>query len=1212
MRKPGSSSRRPWKLAPLAALALLLGAEPARESSGFAKAVADAEAALGKGDLAAAREAIQRALERDPKSTRAWDLQVRWAELANEPDDAVHALHREYALAVAQRAEKSALAALRARIAAADPVANDLFGLNAKYVKKLSEVAAAFEKLGWPHSAIAAHREILALDPENGASRAAIEKLASAPDPSLAENARPADLLAGISDEWIAEHDRSHADWDHRATLEHEHYVTHTDAGYAVLVRAAEAMDQMSDFYREFFAFGKGGDKRQAPRIELRIFKDQQEYLELGSGPPVKWSGGQFTGDAVETYLGAGGFEEMIGTLFHEAAHQYVSLATNAAGWLNEGLASFFEGSRLLANGTVQTNLPANHRLFPLVERMERGWMESATDGVSLDDPQAVPPEAPTFRIVLENAYEWGPAWYEPTWGVAYFLYNYQDPRDGRFLYRKSFREYVNKSGGLTGETAVKTFEETVLAHPAEPTPGTKSSLVAPKTVGELDAVWKEWLLRLRDEQSGRLRFLRPWKEWANSAIQRGDSEAALELFEKGLDAAPNDPKLLMAFAEFLAGEKREDRAVQLFRRAEALLSRSAGPDALLAAEADRWLRKLDPQVFALRKIRAGLVLEAQGIAQRYLDQRFELQAMDVAWRLGTELSIPSLFDVFRSAVEREGRSLAAWKLAYDEQGLEGWNAVGNTVFQPQEEELAARNGDYMADDFSYRFLTLNEVTAGDYSIEAEVRANAGEVSFAGLVFARKSANDFHALLLYPASSGKNGYVDLATFYGGGTHETWHHVTVPGRGGHPWIRLRIDVTGKLVEMWLDGSPIASQEFPAKEVLRGSFGLATGVGQAAFRNVRYLARDPRDPSAEIEREARARKSGGAANASGSFIGLVPPFPKVGRWLQEPRANWEEGAGFPQLLVLWSCAQNEEIRVDAWLETFAKKYADVGLRVLSVAEYSDEARLPDYLKDHTFPGSLAVDAREPPSLGGSFETFEVGQFGLPRLLLLDLDGKVVWEGEPGFKKGKLWKGEDTFVDAPMRDLVQRRKLRELAAWRERWTAEGRAAIAAGDFAKVLPLLLETEPLDGTLYPDVGEAQAKLRRLQQAVLSPESTLAAFTREGREPALLALQRWAALAGTPLAETKEVKAMAKCANVKGWERALGFLKPALRKIGEGKPAEVPEAVLEELAGLGGSFVEELRTDLTEARGDPERLKKLLLETEARPGRWLARTHFGW
>ena len=87
----------------------------------------------------------------------------------------------------------------------------------------------------------------------------------------------------------------------------------------------------------------------------------------------------------------------MTRTLFHEAAHQFVSLATNAAGWLNEGLASFFEGCRILSNGTVLMNMPANHRLFPLVDRMEVGWMSSVDDGFDPADPSgSTPTKAPT------------------------------------------------------------------------------------------------------------------------------------------------------------------------------------------------------------------------------------------------------------------------------------------------------------------------------------------------------------------------------------------------------------------------------------------------------------------------------------------------------------------------------------------------------------------------------------------------------------------------------------------------------------------------------------------------------------------------------------------------------------------------------------------------------------------------------------------------
>src|SRR6185295_4294127 len=104
---------------------------------------------------------------------------------------------------------------------------------------------------------------------------------------------------------------------------------TYTDAGYQVLVRAGEAMEQMNAFYRQFFHYGTEEDKRGVTRIELRIFKNRAEYLEFGSSV-AEWSGGQFTGDAVETYIDVG-FDGMTQTLFHEAAHQFVGLATNAS-----------------------------------------------------------------------------------------------------------------------------------------------------------------------------------------------------------------------------------------------------------------------------------------------------------------------------------------------------------------------------------------------------------------------------------------------------------------------------------------------------------------------------------------------------------------------------------------------------------------------------------------------------------------------------------------------------------------------------------------------------------------------------------------------------------------------------------------------------------------------------------------------------------------
>ena len=352
--------------------ALLAAHAPSQDLSPFSRALALGESALEVGDLERARFEIQRAQERAPRSVRGWALRVRWAEAAGDLDELVYAMHREYQLTVAQGLKKKERLALESRLAEVDPIAPDLLGLKDRFVERLQPLAEKYEGDGRPHSAIRVHKEILALDPERVSSKEAIERIASAPDPSLAEDAKPKDLLADVDEEWIRDHDEQYAEWANHAVIERDNYVTHTNAGYEVLVRSAEAMEQMNAFYRVFFQYGTEEDGKNVPRIALNIFKTRDEYLELGIGPPVEWSGGHFTGNAVETYIGEGGFEQATGTLFHEAAHQFVSLATNAAGWLNEGLASFFEGCRILANGTVLMNMPANHRLFPLVDRMER------------------------------------------------------------------------------------------------------------------------------------------------------------------------------------------------------------------------------------------------------------------------------------------------------------------------------------------------------------------------------------------------------------------------------------------------------------------------------------------------------------------------------------------------------------------------------------------------------------------------------------------------------------------------------------------------------------------------------------------------------------------------------------------------------------------------------------------------------------------------
>lgn len=1214
-------------------LALFAGLLPPQaEVTAFDLALSSAERSLEAGELPKARLLVMRALERDAKSPRAWNVRARWAEAAGERDEQVYARHKELRLLEAQKAPAAEIQVARTALLALDPVAQDVLGMRERFIAKLSGVAEAYEKDVRPHSAIRVHKEILALDPEYAPSQAAIERLAAAPDPSLAADAKPVDLLAGVSEEWIREHDAKTRDWSGRAKLERENYVTYTNAGYEVLVRCAEAMEQMNAFYRVFFDHATDGES--IGRIDLNIFRTRDEYLKLGQGPPVEWSGGHYTGSAVETYI-SGGFESSVGTLFHEAAHQFVDMATNASGWLNEGLASFFEGCRILPNGTVLMNMPANHRLFPLAQRMDKGWMADHLDGMNSDKPSdSTPEKAPTFGIVLENKYEWGPAWYDPTWGVVYFLYNYQDEVDGRYIYRSAFRVFIDKSGGRVGEGAIKNFEEVVLAAPQPPIAGFERDDELPplrlaKTVAELDPIWKDYILRLRDEQRGVLTVERPYLRWAAAAVKNRDLSVAQEHFEKGLVATPDDPELLLAFGEFLADQKNTDRATKLALRAARRLEASDPVDPAAVREVERKLAQWDPKRATLERVHKELWDAARGLVQAYREQSLPLMVMDLAWRMEVELGVPGLFEYYAEAQQKSGKTLSIWSLAYNERNLEGWDAAGDT-FQAAGPMLDGGFGTYKADDFTYQMLTLDKLTSGDFSMEVEVQAARGEVGFCGLVFGKKDANNFHALIYFPPKPREqvkegvadSGFVDLASFYGA-LPKVWRHnpIGVEEQDDEfesqteEWHKLRIDVSGTLVDAWVDGEYLATQEFPTADVLRGNFGLVLGPGKARFREVRFLARHPRDPAARLERDRRLEEvraeSGGSVG--GSWLGLVPPFPVVGRWAQDERASWSERGPVPQVLVLWSIQQNDIVPIDGWLRALAAAHGADGLEIVSVASPNDDGQIESYLASHVFPGAVAIDKRESLGIGDTNELYSTLKFNLPRVLLLDIDGKVVWEGDPGFSSTLPWKsGLESYLDVPLAELVAKRKLRQMRPWLAQWKERGEAALREGRFAETLPLLRESRDFERALLVEFNDAQKRLEAFERAVAEFERTADALAAEQREPALAVLVEWATAAGSELDRKLRARIArdGKSASSQGWERALKQVQARRAKV-LADPEQLA-ALVESVSKFEGAFCAELAQELAAASGDRAALEALLDGAPARPARWLARSFFLW
>ncbi len=1215
------------------ALVLFLVA-PREEGLGFNVAVKNAENSLEQKDLKAAREWIFRALERDAKSTVAWDLRARLAEAEGDRDEEIYSLHREYRFLIAQKAPKATSDALRAKLTALDPVAKDLLELSKTFIAKFAPIAEQYEKEKRPHSAIRVHKQMLALDPELETSRAAIEKLASAPDPSLAEDAKPKDLLADVSKQWIKEHDAAHNTWDTKSELVRANYTTKTDAGYECMVRAGEAMEQMNAFYRVFFHYGTPDDKKTVPRIELRIFKNRDEYLSLGSNPP-KWSGGIFIGDAVETYVGQGGFQEMIGTLFHESAHQFVSLGTNAAGWLNEGLASFFEGCRILQNGTVLMNEPADHRLFPLVDRMKNGWMSNATDGFDPSNPDSEPKTAPSFRIVLEDEYGWGPPWYAPTWGVVFFLYNYQDPADGRYVYRDSFREFVDASGGKSGKAAITTFEKVVLGKPKPPIKGFKrpdgsKDMALPKTVDELNEVWKNWMVQLSEERSGKLEVKRPWLQWARCAVLDKDPKTAQEHFEKGLVANPTDVATLVEFAQFLAEQKNTDRATKLMLAAVRVLESAEKPDQKSIDVCDRLLDKWDGKRQSLERVHKELVAASKSIVARYEAEKLPMMVMDVSWRLATQHEIPELFESYRTALESSRRSLQLWELAYNEKDLSGWAAVGDSGFKADGQVLQAKFGEYAADKFDFQILTLDRVTSGDFSMEAEVQVDRGKVNFCGLVFGRKGSSNFHALILFPGvdkndGTAGSGFVDLASSYGSGSFKTWRHSPVETKleagvsTTGVWHRLRVDISGTSVDTWFDGEFLSTQEFGSLDVVRGNFGLIIGPGEARYRNVRFMARDGRDPASKIERDVRIlalRELGKPIN--GSYLGMIPPFPTVQKWAQKARKSWTDVGPVPQLLVLWSVAQNEIIPIDGWLREFAEKTKDLDLQIVSIASPNDAEAIDEYLKSHTFPGSVGVDSRPVGTFGtgDTNQAYFTTRFNLPRLVLLDIDRTVVWEGDPGFVSNQRWKpGDESFIDTPFAELVEKRKLKQFEKWIADWPRV-QAALHDGELAANAQALKDALLYDPKAVPEVADARQKFAQLVSSGEAFDATAASIVRDECDPAISVLADWMKLAGKAPDKKQQLalKGLLDSKVAKAWASIPVAIENYRKKSKkEPDPALAPDLAAK-IDALPGRFPRELAADLKSAlaKGDSVAFEKLLDEHARRPTLWFAREFLHW
>jgi hypothetical protein len=1155
-------------VAPLQAAARPAASESAPEDMA-ARLHAVALAAARSGRVDEARAAWTRVLEREPRHLRAL---LGLSDLARraDPPRLDEALWRAGEFLwqwrrLQQRPPDLASPAkeLEAWVLASDPLRKRHDALKREHVGKLLEVAAAQMDAGNWHGAQAVLKEAFGADPEHPKLVAALARIRLEGGNELAveDETGGSDPLTGVTAEWVAENDPLHAEWDSAWELATEHYVVRTNAGWRVLRTVAHAMEQVHVFYRQFHRY-KLGKGETVPVANVLIFKDAAEYKELG-GQPVEWAAGHWDGTNVVTYDprggGDGGLSGLLDTLFHEASHQFTSLAGGSAvpAWLNEGMASFFEGTRLLSNGKLEWNLVVPGRLYPLLDEIkeEKHDLRAIVEGRVSD---------------YRSYYPWG-------WGIVYYLHNAED-EDGTLLHRERLPEYFQQ---YHEPDHAGRFVEYFVTRPK--VPGIAS-------FEEFEARFRAYILELEGVDKGVVDLARDSESKGDRQSAKQAWKRAIELYERSLKKDPGHPAVLWKLAAALEADKQPDRAAGTLRQwLSATLPAPGAADAQAErrAEALARIQKLDSSAKRLERLREVFHKEALQLAQDYRKAGLPRIALQVL--RGPATAIPpsaAARDLYFAVSDESKVSLESWRILFDERTLKGFYGGGEEDFRVHEGSIVATiagldggkggapaTGGIAAapkqSTFAYRRLFVDVEPAGDWSLSAEI--DLAGARLAGLCFGKKRDDSFHGVVLLP-----EGHVDLGAF--GTDGRTLLRVKKPWQGARHV--LRIETAGTRLVAHVDDEQVLEWTFDSRARLAGDFGLLAGDGQSAFRDIKFLEYDPGLPRrAQIGR----RKELAAPAASGEIAPLVRAEPGRATYLDEappllgpgaivgdaPHGRDLDALRFrPLVLVLWSTYQEAQVPLLPGLVALARKHEADDVAFLLVSNETEEV-VRAWRAANALPFPVLCDPTN-----RAYEAYAAGKVGLPHAKLVGVDGRVAWEGNPD------WKAEHgSYLDEPLARHLESSRWSVLRAAGPR-LEEADALRAKGDVSGALQAWRELAAIP-TEHPAVARAKAGLAGLAAEAEARTARAGALAAQGR--VLQGARELARVARAYAGVEQAVAAQAALAQLeagKAWKeaaRAEKKLVSAEKQVGSGKAALAAQSVGEWLAKLEQKLDPELR-----------------------------------
>ena len=311
--------------------------------------------------------------------------------------------------------------------------------------------------------------------------------------------------------------------------------------------------------------------------------------------------------------------------------------------------------------------------------------------------------------------------------------------------------------------------------------------------------------------------------------------------------------------------------------------------------------------------------------------------------------------------------------------------------------------------------LLLEQPPTGDFSFQAEMRIAAdGRGAFTGarmgLCFGVKDAANLQAVLLRPQD-----VLDVAT----SRANEWNaHLHRPWMVGNHWVRVRIDVIGAHVDLYLDDALVHAYDLPAVDSATGGVGLVSGNGRAFFRNVQIVDRTDDDAAATLERAlARGKRaSGNGALRTASVVGIEPPLLQPRIWIQGEPIQLGDLRGKPALLAFWSVEQDRVIPCVRLFNDIVARGKDKGLGLVVFCDGgSTKEGVLGYLESRPMPTAhIAAD-------DGNLTLGAFGVRGLPFLVLLDAEGKIVFQGSADLERTNGWTSGSTPLDAPLRELL-----------------------------------------------------------------------------------------------------------------------------------------------------------------------------------------------